>query len=249
MSQWTDLRNLTRQFHKIQDETIQARTEAKKRIPIVFFDEFDAPYKEQPLGWLKYFLMPLQDGIYMDDNDVFHFGKSIFVFAGSIAESHEKFVEKCQELTRNSGKSNHLSGAKVSDFLSRLRGYINVRDISYKKHEDRNEKSLFNNRAAKIRRAVILRDMLRKYLPQIVAPESVMVDVHGAIVAAFSNVPEFKHGVRSMEAIIQMARVPQKARSFQPSALPSEQQLELHVDGRKFMNEIREYLKEDHKNQ
>ncbi len=32
------------------------------RIPLVFWDEFDTSLDGRPLGWLRYFLAPMQDG-------------------------------------------------------------------------------------------------------------------------------------------------------------------------------------------
>jgi len=232
MSQWSHIRHLTRQFHKIQDRTIRGRG-SDRSIPIVLFDEFDSPYNNQPVGWLKFFLMPLQDGLYIDDNDTFHFGKSIFVFAGGVAESREDFVAKFK------GGSDQ----KVGDFLSRLRGHIDVQDVSPKPAAAAAsiKEIEFEKLSAQIRRAVVLRALLWKFARQVFDPSSRIATVHKAIVAAFLNVKEFQHGVRSMEAIVQMSRVPSKESSFQPSALPPRQQLNMHVEADEFLGIIDRY--------
>ncbi|MCD4728434.1 MAG: hypothetical protein K8R46_12275 [Pirellulales bacterium] len=232
IAQWTHLDKLTRQFHKIQDRTVKDHA-GDQKIPIVLFDEFDAPFKNQKVGWLKFFLMPLQDGLYVDENDTFRFGKSIFVFAGGVSKSHQDFVKRF----------GNLSKQKASDFLSRIRGHVNVQDISFKMTDE--EKTLdpkknFKIDSAKIRRAVVLRAMLQKYVPQVINPAKTTA-VHPAIVAAFLGIPKFRHGVRSMEAIIQMSQVPTSALSFQPSALPTSPQLDMHVDAKMFLDIVDKY--------
>ena len=230
MSQLSAPSGLSRQFHRIQDRALQGEDE----IPIAFFDEFDTPCQGKDVGWLRYFLMPLQDGLYVDGDDSFHVGRSIFVFAGGVAHTYGQF---------NTQFRDRLS-EKVPDFISRLRGYIDVQDIclteessSESKHE--RGTSVFYARAAQVRRAIILRSMLLAKMPQIVDQSSKEARIHGAIVDAFVNVAKFTHGVRSIEAIVEMSRVPTGVTaSFQPSALPPESQLEMHVSVESFMGYV-----------
>lgn len=225
MSQWTSVESLSRQFHKIQDRTRHGQT------PVVLFDEFDSPLGGQAAGWLKYFLMPLQDGTYMDGTDTFHMGKSVFVFAGGLAHSYEQFWKG---FTHKAGPE-----AKVTDFISRLRGTIDVQDISYKTRvqgehgETQSEEDLTGllKQRAQIKRAVLLRALLNTHLKQIFAPgPQGAAHLHPAIIDAFLGVREFFHGVRSMEAVIQMSRVSPRASNFMPSALPIEAQLRIHMN-------------------
>ena len=96
------------------------------------------------------------------------------------------------------------------------------------------------DRAAQLRRAVILRSLLLEKLPQIVDKGSKFARIENEIVDAFLQVPGFEYGVRSMEAIIQMSRIPENASSFLRSALPPAAQIELHVDPGKFFQVIHE---------
>ena len=66
-------------------------TRDDKRPPLVFFDEFDTTLGTAQLGWLRYFLSPMQDGSFQHEGSMFEIGKAIFVFAGGIASSHAKF--------------------------------------------------------------------------------------------------------------------------------------------------------------
>jgi hypothetical protein len=54
------------------------------------------------------------------------------------------------------------------------------------------------------------------------------------VLKAFLQVSEYRHGVRSMEAIIGMSMLSGK-RAYERSSLPSEAQLEVHVNGREFL--------------
>ena len=47
-------------LHRVRDHAIQGK------VPLVVFDEFDSKFGSQNLGWLKYFLAPLQEGIFAD---------------------------------------------------------------------------------------------------------------------------------------------------------------------------------------
>jgi hypothetical protein len=51
-------------------------------------------------------------------------------------------------------------------------------------------------------------------------------------------VPRYRHGARSIEAILAMSAVSGQSR-FERAALPSEAQLELHVDAKEFMERVR----------
>jgi hypothetical protein len=226
MSQWSDTRALGRQFHRIQDHTLDGFT------PVILFDEFDSPLGDRTVGWLRHFLMPLQDGVFVDGGDTFRLGKAIFIFAGGVAHSYKEFCERFGSLNED----------KVPDFISRLRGCIDVQDLTYdiQTAEPLSGKQSFEltavERRAQVRRAVILRQLLKVHMGQIFDRD--VANVHTAIIDAFLYTPEFTHGVRSMEAIIQMSRVSPKASSYMPSALPHSSQLALHVNPNVFLSRI-----------
>ena len=60
------------------------------KLPLVFWDEFDTALEGQPLGWLRYFLAPMQDGAFQDGQITHPIGRAIFVFAGGTAERMER---------------------------------------------------------------------------------------------------------------------------------------------------------------
>jgi hypothetical protein len=230
LSQLSSLDALARHFHKVQDMT------QREKVPVVFFDEFDSTFDGKPVGWLRYFLMPIQDGMYASANDNYHIGKSVFIFAGGVADTFADFRKRFESREED----------KVRDFISRLRGYIDVQDVSFPESLKRRYASsefvfTVKNRAIQIRRAVILRDLLRRNLRQIFDEGSQTARINKAVVNAFLYVPKYLHGIRSMEAIIQMSRVSSRASSYQPSALPPKSQLAMHVDADSFLRFANEH--------
>jgi hypothetical protein len=114
----------------------------KPKIKAFFFDEFDSPLKDEPLGWLRWFLGLMQDGKFSNGGKTCDIGKVVLLFAGGTAVSLRDFEERAQ-LDPVAYKNK-----KVPDFISRLRGFVNIQGIN--DGPDRVK-----------RRAVILRDLLR----------------------------------------------------------------------------------------
>ena len=111
MSQMKEPNELALAFHQIRDAGL------KGDFPIVFFDEFDSKYGIQEFGWLKYFLAPMQDGEFIEEGVSHFIGRAIFVFAGGTCVDMDEFKNKARESDPST---------KARDFLSRLKGYINV---------------------------------------------------------------------------------------------------------------------------
>ncbi|NLM01928.1 MAG: hypothetical protein GX212_00845, partial [Methanothermobacter wolfeii] len=59
------------------------------------------------------------------------------------------------------------------------------------------------------------------------------------VLNAFLKIPEYRHGVRSMEAILDMS-ILQDVKRFEKSSLPPAGQLDLHVDGELFHRMVME---------
>jgi len=89
------------------------------QIPLVFWDEFDSGQ----LVWLKEFLAPVQDAEYRAGSVVHPFGKVIFVFAGGTCTTFQEFDRSA--VAGATGEQFRL--AKGPDFVSRLRGYVNIK--------------------------------------------------------------------------------------------------------------------------
>ncbi len=218
ISQFQDVRDLVKALHKVRDVVLAGM------IPLVFFDEFDSSAGDTPLGWLKYFLMPMQDGAFRD-GEVFHsIGKCIFVFAGGTCSTFKQFSEG-SNLDGNSEKAERVrKSAKVPDFVSRLRGFVDVAGPNQVSGED----GLF-----RVRRAILLRSLLWQKRPHLFDKKK-RLQIDPYLVDALLGVPTYRHGARSMEAIIDMSMVEQTS-FFDQGALPPTRQLDLHVDAELFL--------------
>jgi hypothetical protein len=222
LAQFSSVDQLTDAFHQIQDRAL-----SNDEVPLAIFDEFDAQFVSWR-GWLKYFLAPMQDGLFRGRNADYRVGRAIFLFSGGTSDSYEDFVQPPppDPAAQNTQPADALRIAKVSDFASRLRGYLDVLDI--------NEPMLSPPQPIspriKLRRAVILRSLLEKHAAPIFVSYSNGVRrarIHPAVIDAFLDQPDYVHGVRSMEAIIQMSRWVDG--QFVAASVPLPEQLELHV--------------------
>jgi len=221
LSQFNSTQELLNSFHRIRDIAL------KGKMPIVFFDEFDCDF-EGKLGWLKYFLYPMNDGLFRQGEAVHPIGKSIFVFAGGTCKTFAEFSREENKTQENESGSvtsdrQRFIDAKGPDFVSRLRGYINIKgpDPMYK-----------NDKHYIIRRAIIIRFLLQKNAKHIFDSNK-KCHIDAGVLRALLKVPQYKHGVRSIQAIMEMSMIAGR-KSYEQAALPSLEQLKLNVDTETF---------------
>jgi hypothetical protein len=143
--------------------------------PVFFFDEFDAALEGAPLGWLRWFLAPMQDGKVLINGVELKIGKAVFMFAGGTAETLDEFNRRAQ-LDQESYRAR-----KVPDFVSRLRGAIDIGGV--------NEPG----DARIVPRALVLRRLLaeRQY------------SLNEEFIGQFLSNGHFVHGVRSMITLLE----------------------------------------------
>ncbi|UDD58920.1 hypothetical protein AFCA_006343 [Aspergillus flavus] len=137
-------------------------------------------------------------------------GSAIFVFIGGTCSTFEDFTT---DLATKDAKD-----AKKPDFVSRLRGFVNIQG-SHQSPRDTDYMYL-------VRRGIHLRAMLQNRLG-CKADEEIQLD--DGVLNALLTVLQFRHGARSLESIISMSQL-HGQKIFRRSALPSAQQLGLHVD-------------------
>lgn len=222
LSQLQSLSDLTSAFHKVRDLSLIGK------IPLVFFDEFDSSF-EGKLGWLKYFLAPMQDGVFREGDSVHPIGKAIFVFAGGTSKTFKDFCG--QDLAdENEYKKffKEFQAAKGPDFVSRLRGYVNILGPN---QTEENRDQLFI-----IRRAMLLRSLLERKVPHLIN-ENGEAQIDNGVLRALLKVARYKHESRSMEAILEMSML-NNAKTWEQSHLPSKEQLKLHVDADQFFRHL-----------
>lgn len=218
VSQFNDLSDLTASMHKIRDMVLKGET------PLVFFDEFDSSFNGD-LGWLKYFLAPMQDGEFKEGETMHPIGKSIFIFAGGTSDTFQIFSrEKFPKNTDKNKSKTDFRKAKGTDFVSRLRGYVDI--LGPNPYGDQDSFYM-------IRRAILLRSLLERKAKNIFIGKR--AKINPGVLSAFMKTPRYKHGVRSMEAIIDMSTL-SDSNNYEQSCLPSEKQLEMHVDSKNFNN-------------
>ena len=217
LSQFTALADLTAAFHLVRDRGVRGE------VPLVFFDEFDGPLGDD-LGWLRYFLAPMQDGSFREGGHAHPLGAAIFVFAGG---TRANFAEFAAPMDRPDHPDRaRFVAAKGPDFASRLRGYVDILGPDPTGPDDR----LFP-----IRRAFLLRALLQRHHPGLVSGDHLTIE--DGVLNALLTVPAYRHGVRSMEAILAMSTLAGRRR-FGAADLPPQAQLSLHVDPAAFMARV-----------
>lgn len=218
LSQLQSLSDLMSAFHKVRDLSLVGK------IPLVFFDEFDSAF-EGKLGWLRYFLAPMQDGVFREGDSVHPIGKAIFVFAGGTSRTYKEFCgEDIPDEKEYPQFFKEFQNAKGPDFVSRLRGYVNILGPN---QTDEQWDQLFI-----IRRAMLLRSLLERKVPHLIN-ENGEAQIDNGVLRALLKVARYKHESRSMEAILEMSML-NNAKKWEQSHLPSKEQLKLHVDADQF---------------
>ncbi len=212
--------------YKGPGELFEALDEALKckedQIPLIFFDEFDSELEGSARGWLKYFLAPMQDGEYTLKGKINTIRGAVFVFAGGTASSFPGFLPQTPEETEAFRK------IKGMDFVSRLKGILNIKGINPVDEQDR---------AHIIRRAMILRGQLERNIPGVFNHGDSKANVSRALLSALLRVSIYRHGARSLEFILAMCRLSDVDR-FTPSCLPLDEQLDIHLDVKDFQQKL-----------
>lgn len=220
LSQFQQPEELLGALHQVRDVGLSGK------MPMIFWDEFDTALGEKSLGWLRCFLAPMQDGTFQEGQITHPIGRAIFVFAGGTSTNMAGFSQVLPPEA--------FRAIKGPDFASRLRGYVNIMGPN---HQTGEGELIINDAHFIIRRAIILRVLLKLHWEKLLQKEDGKDFLHidPGVLNAFLEVSRYKHGARSMEAIITMSALAHKTR-FERSSLPPEAQLDLHVDGREFLD-------------
>ncbi len=221
-------------FHAVRDISLSGK------IPLVFWDEFDS----NNLAWLRYFLAPMEDGEFQEGQLTHNIGKSIFVFAGGTCSSMGQFEVKAQKAVAEKGP----------DFLSRIKGFINVmgpnpvlpfeqnKSDSMNREDETNEFIQAKNADPEfiIRRAILLNSLLHIGNSELFKGGELQID--DGVLNAFLLIPKYKHGSRSMQTIFKISQLYGKHK-FNRSDLPPQSQMDLHVDGELFYDLVSQHPK------
>ena len=217
LSQFSGPEEIIEALHLVRDAVLSGK------IPLVFWDEFDTPLNKQPLGWLRFFLSPMQDGSFRQGQIVHPIGRSIFVFAGGTSHRIDEFGAALDP--------DEYRAAKVPDFISRLKGFVNILGPNPPENGADTDPYYI------IRRAILLRSLLERSASQLFVKQNgnKALNIDGGVLKAFLEVGKYKHGIRSIESIITMSSLSGK-HSYERSCLPASDQLNLHVDSGEFLS-------------
>ena len=230
-------------FHLVRDVVLEGK------VPLVFFDEFDTALNGEPLGWLRHFLSPMQDGKFLDREAPHPIGQAIFVFAGGTCATFREFS------AHPGMEATSFSQRKGPDFLSRLRATLDIPSLNlltayapsdYPQRGDKKPaqpaetfnpfgpiESLPCEAAILLRRAAILSFNLAQKAPGIIRPDE-SLNVDPAVLRALLFLPSFEHGNRSFEALMDMSHLA-GVNKLTPSLLPAEFQVPLHANAAHFL--------------
>jgi hypothetical protein len=210
LSQFESAEELSGAFHQIRDLHL------KGKMPLVFWDEFDTPCEGSPLGWLRYFLAPIQDGQFSDKGRSHPTGGGVYVFAGGTRPSFKQFCQALSDADR---------AAKKPDFVSRLRAFIDVRGPN-------GDPNLVEDDLYVIRRSFLLNAFLEQHGARL--KKNKQFQIGDGVLDAFLRATKYRHGARSMESIVTMSALKGRGK-FEQSSLPPEHLLAMHVDARNFV--------------
>jgi len=210
-----DVQLLKEAFHRVRDASVQGQ------VPLVFWDEFDA----DGLFWLKFFLAPMQDREFRSGSLVYPLGKAIFVFAGGTKPTFEEFIEPLYNEGKGGSEEekkrvSEFRENKGPDFVSRLRGFMNVKGPN-----PTGDKDL----AYLIRRAMLLRSILERDYAHLILKEEGTALVSPSVIQGFLRVEKYLHGTRSLESLIRASNLRPSWHYFEPSQLPPESLLRMYV--------------------
>jgi hypothetical protein len=233
LSQFSRPEELYGAFHQVRDLGLRGK------LPLVFWDEFDTTMGDKPLGWLRYFLAPMQDGTFQEGQITHPIGRAIFVFAGATSPTMEEFAR--QAFSEEVDTRQAFRVAKGPDFVSRIKAHVDIKGVNRPKVVRGGP--LLADPFFIIRRAIVLRFLLKRHWPMLFtkAGNREEVNIDPGVLKAFLEIEEYKHGVRSMETII-MTSLLQGQSHYERSCLPPEEQLDLHINASEFLDLVHEIV-------
>ncbi|KAI0870019.1 hypothetical protein GGS24DRAFT_126394 [Hypoxylon argillaceum] len=227
LSDFTRPKDLTDAFHQIRDAALDGHT------PFAYFKNFDTPLCGLSFGWLPHLLPVMRDGRFLDGSAGRPIGTALLFFGTSASSSFAAF--------RLQNATSQANARVVQDFIGCLEGFVDITGLNRRGVGD----SLYL-----FQRAIILRALLEERAPKLESGGRISIDER--VLNGLLLVSEYFQGIRSLKSILTMSRL-NDARHFSRSALPSETQLQLHVDHAEFMkamsgklllDEVRESLAE-----
>jgi hypothetical protein len=208
LSQLTKSSDLDLVFQQGRDISVAGQ------VPVILFDEFDTVLEGQPLGWLRHFLAPMQDGLFQSASGPARLGRSVFIFAGGTAHTYTEFLEPLVT-------SKFDRATKYPDFVSRLHAHLDIVGIGADAEGDAEVLEL-------LRRAILFRSLIERDSRKLVDQYTKRSRVDERFVAVMLTIP-LRHGARSLESILRLSRLDDVGR-ITLSSLPPSESLRAHVE-------------------
>ncbi|PMD46970.1 hypothetical protein L207DRAFT_506059 [Hyaloscypha variabilis F] len=211
LSQFTSFENLSAAFNKVRECNLSGI------LPLVSIKAFDTEYAGSPLGWLAHLLPAMHGGQILDRGEMKHIGPAILLLGSSYTNSLENFEAFSEK------QGNEKDALRAQEFLSCLHAFVDVIGL-----DQVNSSDVWYP----VRRAVVLRALLEDREPKLKMSEGISIDQ--SVLDGLLMIPTYRHGLRSLKAIIAMSNITGK-HHFERAALPPEAQLALHFDYPTFM--------------
>jgi SLOG cluster2/ATPase family associated with various cellular activities (AAA) len=183
--------------------TFVGSLETEGTVPFIFFDEFDTARDGAPYGWLGSFLAPMHDGEFVHGGKIIKIKKVVYMFAGGTASTQHQFTSRQNE--------SEFRAAKGPDFVSRLRGFLDVRGPNADRRALRRALVLRHEMAERVKREG---KGVHKFEPE--------------LLKALLGAGRYRHGARSIAALIEHADLGKKPLDW--DMLPEKHILAMHVD-------------------
>ncbi|KAK5725738.1 hypothetical protein LTR15_003928 [Elasticomyces elasticus] len=208
--------------HAIRDHT------ASGELTIVIFENFEAVL-EADSALLNDFLVIMRDGQFTDRGSVHSLGPPLMFFLvnhDNTSGTDEPFPPPTPTSPRTTD-FRPRPALDLSLLMDYLHGLVRVSGPNMSSAQDK---------AYSVRRAIMLRHLLAQKHPHLIVNGK--MNVEEGVLHALLLVPRYKHGLHSLEKIISTSRLSGRNK-FDVSALPPEEQIQLHVDGKIFMSHLR----------
>ena len=210
LSQFRGPDDLIGAFHQVRDKVLEGR------IPTVFWDEFDS----KEYQWLQYFLAPMQDGKFQQEQLTHNIGKCVFVFAGATSYDAQNFGPRKSDVKA----WNDFALRKGPDFVSRINGSLNVLGPNRRQRMREDGAGWADDPhdiCFPVRRGLLLRSMLGMR-------DDEPMQIDRGLLAALIETPRYTFGSRSFENVV----APLKGIGpIRRSALPADAVLQMHLGG------------------
>lgn len=225
LSEFKKLEDLAEAFHQIRDCALDGY------VACAYFKNFDVSFLGDPFGWLPHLLPAMINGRFFDGPVSRPTGGALLFFGASATKTFAAF-------RRHAEKSNTRA---VQEFIGCLQGFVDVAGFN---------RGGVGDKLYPFRRAVVLRALLEERAPKLKSGDGIRIDE--SVLSGLLLVSEYFQGIRSLKSVLAMSHL-HNALHFSRSALPSETQLQLHVDygqfvkamsGKLLPTEVRELLAE-----